>query len=178
MGFNIHTASQILPQYQNPELGDPICMAANVCTSFVSVIEPNQWFGWQARDEQGKPVWNFVFGLFPVDGSHTRLVVRESFDPYAMPQAVTLAIEIPDVVMEQKALDTVRMRAEGLTGPALTTPSEIFLWLAALGLGLTAGVLFLRREDWKSPLAIAIASDSCSDLPDLLIPAPLAAVSA
>ena len=28
-GFDIHTADQILSEYQNPQLGDPICMAAN-----------------------------------------------------------------------------------------------------------------------------------------------------
>jgi hypothetical protein len=157
-GFNIHTATQILPQYQTPAVGDPICMASSVCTSFVSVVEPNQWFGWQARDDKGKPVWNFIFGLFPVDSRHTRLVVRESFDPNAMPQAVTVAIEIPDVVMEQKALDTVRRRAEGLSEPALTTPAEIILWLAALVIWITAEVLLVNRKDWKSPLAIGIAS--------------------
>jgi len=158
MGFDIHTADRILPEYQNPAVGDPICMAANVCTSFVSVIEPNRWFGWQAPDEKGKPVWTFIFGLFPVDETHTRLVVRESFDQNAMPAAITFAIEIPDVVMEQKALNTVKHRAEGLAESVLTTPYEIIVWLAALVMGLIAGVLFVKRADWKRPLAIGVAS--------------------
>jgi len=158
MGFDIHTADRILPEYQNPAVGDPICMAANVCTSFVSVIEPNRWFGWKAPDEKGKPVWTFIFGLFPVDETHTRLVVRESFDQNAMPAAITFAIEIPDVVMEQKALNTVKHRAEGLAESVLTTPYEIIVWLAALVMGLIAGVLFVKRADWKRPLAIGVAS--------------------
>ena len=156
-GFGIHTADKILPEYQNPAIGDPICMAEGVCTSFVSIIEPQRWFGWQAKDEKGKPVWNFVFGLLPVDSTHTRLVVRESFDP-AMPAAVTTAIEIPDVVMELKALNTVKNRAEGLTESVLTTPFEIIVWLAALVMGLIAGVLFVKRKDWRKPLAIVVAS--------------------
>jgi hypothetical protein len=157
-GFDIHTAKQILPEYQNPQIGDPICMAANTCTSFLSVIEPNQWFGWQAKAEDGKPVWNFVFGLFPLDETHTRLVVRESFDPVAMPSAITSMIEMPDVVMELKALNTVKQRAEGLPESTFTTPFEIIAWLAALVIGVIAGVLFVKRQDWRLPLAIGVAS--------------------
>ncbi|MBN1874234.1 MAG: hypothetical protein JXA33_08380 [Anaerolineae bacterium] len=158
LGFDIHTADRILPEYQNTAVGDPICMAANVCTSFVSVIEPNQWFGWQASDETGKPVWNFTFGLFPMDDTRTRLVVRESFDKDAMPRAVTFAIEIPDVVMEQKALDTVKRRVEGRPASVLTTPCEIIVWIAALVMGLIAGVLFINRKDWKKPLVAGVSS--------------------
>ena len=157
-GFNIHTADRILPEYQNPAVGDPICMAANTCTSFVSVNAPNQWFGWQASDANGKPVWNFVFGLFPIDNTHTRLVVRESFDKDGMPPVVISAIEIPDVVMEQKALDKVRRRAEGLPDSVLTTPFEILAWLAALGMGLIAGVQFIIRTAWKKTLVVGFAS--------------------
>lgn len=157
-GFNIHTAERILPEHQNPQLGDPICMAEGVCTSFISVIEPYRWFGWQAKDEAGKPVWNFVFGLFPVDESHTRLVVRESFDPATMPPAVTIMIEIPDVVMELKALDTVKQRTEGRGASALTTVYEIAVWLAVFAIGMAAGVLFIRRTDWQKPLAVGVAA--------------------
>jgi hypothetical protein len=158
LGFDIHTADQILPEYQNPQIGEPICMAANACTSFVSVIEPNQWFGWQASDENGKPVWNFVFGLFPVDEAHTRLVVRESFDPNAMPSAVITMIEIPDVVMELKALDTVKNRAEGRAESGLTTSFEIAVWLAGFLIGLVAGVLYVQRADGIRFLSIGVAS--------------------
>ncbi len=156
-GFDIHTATRIIPEYQNPAVGDPICMAANTCTSFVSVIEPYHWFGWQASDANGKPVWNFIFGLYPVDGAHTRLVVRESFDREGMPPVVTSMIEIPDVIMEQKALDTVRRRAEGLSQSSFTTPFEIFVWLAALVMGLIAAVHFITRKTWKISLGIGLA---------------------
>lgn len=158
LGMDIHTADRIMPEYQNPAIGDPICMAANSCTSFVSVIKPNHYFGWQASDENGKPVWNFIFGLFPVDDTHTRLVMRESFDKDAMPPAVTFAIGIPDVVMMQKALNTVKHRAEGLPESVFTTPYEIIVWLAALVMGLIASVLFINRRDWRRPLAIGVAS--------------------
>jgi cell division protein FtsW (lipid II flippase) len=93
-----------------------------------------------------------------VDDTHTRLVVRESFDKDDMPPAVTFAIEIPDVVMMQKALNTVKHRAEGLPESVFTTPYEIIVWLAVLVIGLIAGVLFINRKDWRKPLAIGVAS--------------------
>lgn len=158
LGFDIHTADRILPEHQNPQIGDPICMAAGVCNSFVSVIEPYQWFGWQAKDDMGKPVWTFVFGLFPLDNSHTRLVVRESFDPTAMPSAVTAMIEIPDVVMELKALNTVRQRAEGKPQSNFLAAYEITIWLVVFIVGLIAGILFVSGKGWRKNLSLGAAS--------------------
>ncbi len=156
-GFDIHTANQIMPEYQNPVAGDPICMAPGFCPK-VSVIEPYQWFGWQAADDKGLPMYSFIFGLFPVDGTHTRLVVRESFSKAGMPSAAVAAIEIPDVVMEQKSLHTVKGRVEGLSQSFLTTPYEISVWLAALALGLIAAVQFVTRKAWKKFLVVGLAS--------------------
>jgi hypothetical protein len=112
---------------------------------------------WQAKDESGAPVWTFTFGLFPLDDSHTRLIVRESFDSAFMPPAAVFVLEIPDVVMEQKALHTVRNRAEGITESVLVTPLEIIVWFTALIVGLIAGVLFVNRGEWKF-LLLAIIS--------------------
>jgi hypothetical protein len=158
LGMDIHTVDRILPEYQDTEIGEPICMAANVCNSFVSSIEPNQWFGWQSSDDDGNPVWMFMFGLFPTDGGHTRLVMRESFDRDAMPSAVPFLIAIPDSVMMEKALHTVKQRAEGRPGSVLTALYEIVVWLAALVMGLVAGVQFINRKAWKKPLAVGVAS--------------------
>jgi len=124
-------------------------MARGFCTSHVTVLEPNQWLGWQAKDESGGPVWTFTFGLFPLDNSHTRLIVRESFNSDFMPPAAVFLLEIPDVVMEQKALHTVKNRAEGITESVLLTPLEIIVWFTALIVGLIAGTLFVNNGDWK-----------------------------
>ncbi len=157
LGFDIHTADQISPEYQNPQIGTPICMSGSFCPSKVHVMEPYQWFGWQATDESGQPVWTFVFGLFPEGANQTRLVVRESFDPAFMPPAAVLALEIPDVVMELKMLDTLKARAEGRSASGLVTAAEISLWLAALVASLWAGWLFLTRPAWQRPLAFFAA---------------------
>jgi len=148
-GFDIHTADRILPECQDLQIGDPICMASGFCTSHVTVLEPNQWLSWQAKDESGNPVWTFTFGLFPLDDSHTRLIVRESFRSDFMPPFAVFILEIPDVVMEQKALHTVKDRAEGIGEPAFVTPLEIIVWFSALVIGLVAGISFVNRGDWK-----------------------------
>jgi hypothetical protein len=157
LGFDIHTADRILPEYQNPQVGTPICMSGSFCPSAVHVVESHQWFGWQATSETGKPVWTFVFGLFSEGENHTRLVVRESFDPVFMPPAAVLVLEIPDVVMELKMLNTLKARAEGRTASGLVTASEITLWLAALVASLLAGWEFLHSLRWRKPLVIFVS---------------------
>jgi hypothetical protein len=157
-GFDIHTADRILPEYQNLAVGDPICMARDFCPNHVTVLEPNRWLSWQADDENGDPVWTFTFGLVPVDGSHTRLIVRESFDNSFMPPAAVVALEIPDVVMELKALNTVKARAEGIPQSAFTTPLEIVTWFTALMVGLVALAQFTRRSESKATLWLMAAS--------------------
>jgi hypothetical protein len=122
-------------------------MTPNACASFVSVMVPNRWFGWQTSDEAGKPVWSFTLGLFPLDDARTRLVVRESFDPSTMPPFVTFMIEIPDVIMEQKMLVTLKQRAEEKTQSTFTTLYEILVWLASFGTSIAAVVLLIQRQD-------------------------------
>lgn len=157
-GFDIHTAGRILPQFQNLQIGDDICMAKNVCTSQVSILEPNQWLGWETLDEKKQPVWNFTIGLAPAGEQRTRLIIRESFSPNAMPPAALTALEIPDVVMEQKALATLKDRAEGRQHSVWVTIAEIGLWLAAFAIGLAAGYAFVNRVQWKLPLAVGAAA--------------------
>jgi hypothetical protein len=156
--FDIHTADRILPEYQNLKIGDPICMSRTFCPNHVTTLEPNQWLSWQAQGENGDPVWTFTFGLSPVDGSHTRLIVRESFDNTFMPPAAVFVLEIPDVVMELKSLNTVKGRAEGVAPSIFITPLEIVTWLTALAVGLIGLVLFTNRSDGKGPLMLSIAS--------------------
>ena len=148
-GFDIHTADRILPEYQNLKIGDPICMSRSFCPSHVITLEPNRWLSWQAEDENGDPVWTFTFGLSPVDDSHTRLIVRESFDNSFMPPVAVFVLEIPDVVMELKSLNTVKARAEGVAPSIFTMPLEIVTWLTVLVVGLiavTRRILVLTAE--------------------------------
>ena len=157
-GFDIHTADSILPEYQDLKIGDPICMARGFCTSYVTVLEPNQSLSWQAKDESGTPVWTFTFGLVPIDSTHTRLIVRESFNNTFVPPAAVVALEIPDAVMELKALNTVKERAEGVSRSSLTTLLEIVIWLTAFVVCLIALVRYANHDNGKYALILSAAS--------------------
>lgn len=157
-GFDIHTADRILPEYQTVALGEDICMAKGFCVSKVYIIEPHRYFGWQAAAEDGSPMWSFTLGLYPAGEGETRLIIRESFSQAAMPPIALFMLELPDVVMEQKALDTVRQRAEGRSASAAVTAVEITAWLAALFMGLAAGVRVVTQPAWQRPLAVGAAA--------------------
>ncbi len=157
-GFDIHTADRILPEHQDLAVGDPICMARGFCVSTVSVLEPNRWLSWQSLDEAGQPMWTFTLGLVPVEAARTRLIIRESFSGSAMPAFALAILEIPDGVMEQKALDTVKSRAEGVGSSVFVTAFEIAAWLAAFLIGASAAVRFVTRPDWRGPLAVGLAA--------------------
>lgn len=75
-----------------------------------------------------------------------------------MPAAAVASLEIPDGVMEVKALNTVKNRAEGIAESDSATPFEIILWFAPLIIGLIAVVSLANRADWKQPLVLIIAS--------------------
>lgn len=158
LGFDIHTADRILPEHQNLAIGDSICMSSDFCPSRVTLLEPNRWLSWQATGQDDQPVWTFIFGLSPVDESRSRLVVRESFDSSFMPPAAVAALEIPDAVMELKALDTVKRLAEGTKVSGWLMPLEIILWLIPLLGTLIAAVLFINRQAGKAPLALLVAA--------------------
>lgn len=158
LGFDIHSAARILPEHQDPQVGDPICMARNVCTSKVFIVEPNQFFGWQSFAEDGSPAWTFILGLYPLNATQTRLVIRESFSETAMPAIALLVLEIPDSVMGLKALHTVKARAEGAAATPLVTVLEILFWFGALLPGVIAGGLVLTRSSWLAPLALGLLS--------------------
>lgn len=157
-GLDIHSVYEIRPELQNPAIGQEICMGRGFCVSKVSLVEPNQFFGWQALGEDGSVMWAFTFGLYPQASGSTRLVVRESFGAAGMPAPALFILEGPDLVMEQKALATLKILAEGRKVSPLTTPLEIGCWLAVLAVGAAAGVSIIRRPRWQPALVVGAAA--------------------
>src|SRR6187551_2696230 len=72
MGLNMHTADEVLSEYQNPTIGDTIGYGKN--TMRIDRVEPERVLAW--RSEDGNWVWTFV--LEPRGGS-TRLISRNRF---------------------------------------------------------------------------------------------------
>jgi hypothetical protein len=61
-------------------------------------------------------------------------------------------------IMERNMMTGLKTRAEGGVEPGFTEPLEIFLWLAALVVGIVAAVRFITRPAWQVPLAVGLAS--------------------
>ena len=108
MGLDMHSADQVLPDFQHPEIGDTIGYGPNRMR--VERAEPEHVLAW--RSEDGNWVWTFV--LEPRDGG-TRLVSRNRFRlPTLATRLGMLPMEPASLVMERKMLQGIKERAEGL----------------------------------------------------------------
>lgn len=109
------SAEQILPEYQQPEVGDWIPMASKVneMTAFrIRDLEPGHWMLWE------KPNSTWSWKLVPINGGQeTRLVTRLK-DRYPWRESPgnallsLILLEFGDFPMMRKLLLNVKRRAE------------------------------------------------------------------
>ena len=108
LGLNIHSVDRVLPEYQDPQVGDSIPLGDN--RMVISRIDPGEVFAFCSDD--GNWVWTFV--LRAEDGG-TRLISRNRFRlPTLGARIGILPMEPGSLVMERKMLHGIRERAEGL----------------------------------------------------------------
>jgi hypothetical protein len=108
LGLNMHSADQILPEFQHPEIGDTIGLGSNQMR--LERVEPNRVLAWRSHD--GNWVWSFVL---EDHGGRTRLISRNRFRlPTLTARLGMLPMEPASLVMERKMLLGVKQRAEGL----------------------------------------------------------------
>jgi len=108
LGLNMHSADHLLPEYQDPQVGDTIGFGQNRLR--LEQVDENHVLAW--RSEDGNWVWTFV--LDPVDG-HTRLISRNRFRlPRLRDRIGMLPMEAGSLVMERKMLRGIKQRAEHL----------------------------------------------------------------
>ncbi|HET9720660.1 MAG TPA: SRPBCC family protein [Solirubrobacteraceae bacterium] len=108
LGLNMHSVDVVLPQFQNPQVGDTIGYGRNVMR--LELVEPEHSIAWRSTD--GNWVWAFV--LEPHDGS-TRLVSRNRFRlPRLVDRLGMLPMEPASLVMDRRMLFGIRERAERL----------------------------------------------------------------
>jgi hypothetical protein len=112
-GLGMHSANEILPQFQDVNVGDEMQLGPNRPKMRVEVLEPERVF--TVRFEDGTWVW--IFALFP-DDEATRLISRNRI---ATPNASLptrffnhLFMEPGSLVMERKMLLEIKRRAERL----------------------------------------------------------------
>jgi len=110
MGLNMHSASGVLPEFQNPQVGDSFSLGSNRMR--MDRVESERVLAW--RSEDGNWVWTFV--LEPRDGG-TRLISRNRFRLPALAARIgMLPMEPGSLVMERKMLRGIKQRAERLSG--------------------------------------------------------------
>ena len=116
-GLNMHSADEILPQFQGLKVGDVQPLGATGPRMRVDVLEPERAL--VLHSEDGNWVW--AFALYP-EGERTRLVSRNRIaTPGAsLPArlAYMIVMEPGSLVMERKMLLGIARRAERLARQA------------------------------------------------------------
>jgi hypothetical protein len=115
LGLDMHSANQILPQFQDLKVSDEFQLGRGRPAMRVEVLKPAEVLAFRFADGN----WVWIFALFPEDGA-TRLVSRNRI---AMPGASVpvrlfseLVMEPGSLVMERKMLLGIRQRAERTAG--------------------------------------------------------------
>ena len=118
LGLDMHSVDRILPEFQQPEVGDIIGYGPNRMR--LERVEPEQVLAW--RSEDGNWVWTFV--LEARDGS-TRLISRNRFRlPTIAARLGMIPMEPASLVMERKMLRGIKQRAERSAAATTQRPYE------------------------------------------------------
>jgi hypothetical protein len=116
LGLKMHSADEILPEYQNLKVGDPIPLGKNGPRMRVEVLEPASALVLHSEDD----AWVWEFGLYPEGDGTTRLVSRNRISephPNPLTKAFSMYIMEPgSLIMERKMLLGIKERAERLAG--------------------------------------------------------------
>lgn len=111
LGLNMHSADDIVPEFQNLSVGDTFTLGNNGPTMRVAILDPARALVFNSTDGH----WIWAFALYP-DGNGTRLVSRNRIAaPAASPPARLfnrLVMEPGSWVMERKMLLGIKQRAE------------------------------------------------------------------
>ena len=108
LGLHMHSADRVLPEFQNPQVGETIRLGANEMR--LERVDPEEVLAWRSQD--GDWVWTFV--LTETDRG-TRLVSRNRFRlPTAAGRIGMRVMESLSLVMERRMLRGIKDRAERL----------------------------------------------------------------
>ncbi len=156
-GADIHNADTLRPEWRQRAVGDKVPMASPVGLGLVGestlltvrILQPERLIG----DIPGR------FVLVPLRDGSTRLLLREALDIPERRGAGWLIWDPMHFVMEQRLLQGVKERAEGvpLVPPVIQAAAHVGWAVAALGLLLA----FLSRPGWRPwallPMGVMVA---------------------
>ena len=108
LGLNMHSVDRVLPEFQDPQVGDKIDLGASQME--LARVEPRHVLAWRAAD--GNWAWTFVLAKL---GEQTRLVSRNRFRiPSPLGRIAMLPMEPGSLVMERRMLREIKRLAEEL----------------------------------------------------------------
>ena len=119
-GLGMHSADEILPQYQDLQMGDAQRLGQRGPLLRVAVLEPERSL--VLRSDDGNWVW--AFSLVP-EAAGTRLISRNRIATRGarLPGSLfNLVMEPGSLIMERKMLLSIKQRAEDLARQAETQP--------------------------------------------------------
>jgi hypothetical protein len=154
----IRSAVSILPELQHPKKGDVLPISA-VASVVFDTIEPDSYLIWRGGPAPSNG--SFVWALFPIDESHTRLISRIRLRYHWTDSRLLLDIftEFADHVAVPKILLGVKARVEGRPPQALMEEAfEIVVWVLALAEFATAAVLIFRLRRWLRAWFLGLAA--------------------
>jgi hypothetical protein len=144
----MRSADAILPEFQNPKVGDPLPISAAAGLMFYA-IEPDRYVIWSGVEGSG----DFAWVLYPVDGSHTRLISRIGWSHHwSEPGALSMDLftEFTDHLAVRKILEGVKERVEGRIEPMLQGNIEFGIYLGSALIFLAALISnVLRPLTWR-----------------------------
>ncbi|ATW26837.1 hypothetical protein [Candidatus Formimonas warabiya] len=143
----IRSADRILPEFQQFKAGDEVPISPIARMVFYA-IEPNRYLIWTGTNHQG----SFLWALYPVDKSHTRLVsrIRWSFH-WTQPSLLMLDFftEFTDYLAVREILHGVKGRVEDQIEPMAKQNTEVAIYGAtALIFLVTLFLLLIRPLTW------------------------------
>jgi hypothetical protein len=116
LGLNMHSASEILPEYQDVKVGDELLLGSGGPSMRVEVADSPRALVFRSSDRN----WVWIFALVP-DGESTRLISRNRISTKAISPVgrlfYPLFMEPGSLVMERKMLLGIKHRAERLHQP-------------------------------------------------------------
>jgi hypothetical protein len=108
------SAETILPEYQNPQVGEVVAMSPDGKQGMrVKDFQPDQWMLWW--DPTGDSSW--AWQIYPDGATASRLVtrVRVKYRWLSPTILFSLLIEFADIVMMRKCMLNIKRRAESMS---------------------------------------------------------------
>jgi len=131
-GLNMHSASEILPEYQDLKLGDELPLGPDRPVMRVEVLDPPRALALRITGPNiADQAWAWIFALRP-EGETTRLISRNRIPTASLPPIprlfYTFFMEPGSLVMERKMLLGIKQRAERSAAAAaseVTVPARL-----------------------------------------------------